>query len=139
MKQPIVMIGILLSGEYVDMPGADLLKRRRVHQAAVGPQGIQPAFDFEWRVDADIALEHFTVVADHFDDVVGPLLVQAEGFAVAGAHAEETLDFGVFAVQHLIDVFGGDAEVFRFDECHGGKIDDVVPLVIPMADSRPYL
>jgi hypothetical protein len=62
-----------------------LLEGRRIHQAAVGPLGVQSAFELEGRVDSDIAFIHFAVVADHLDDVVGPFFVQTQRLAVTRA------------------------------------------------------
>ena len=58
----------------------ELLEWRRVHQAAVRPQGIEPAFNSKRGVDADVALENLAVVPDLLDDIIGELLVQSESF-----------------------------------------------------------
>src|SRR6202789_3265115 len=47
-----------------------LPNRRRVLQAALVPQSVQPALDLERRAFADIALEGFAVIADRLDDPV---------------------------------------------------------------------
>src|SRR3954447_20457848 len=70
-------------------------ERYRVHQAAVGPQRVLAALELEGRVLADIALEAVAVVPDLLDDVVHPLLVDADRLAVARCDAEEALDGGI--------------------------------------------
>src|SRR5690242_21840801 len=91
--------------------------RHGVLQAAVLPQRIQAALDLERRPHADVALEALAVIADLLDDVVGPLLVDAERLAHPGRHAEQTLDAGIVALQHFVDVLRGDAVLLGLD--HG--------------------
>src|SRR5262245_2643204 len=86
-----------------------LADRRGVLQAALGPQRVLAAGDLERRALADVALEHLAVVTDLLDDVVDPLLVDAERLAHARRDAEDALDGRVVALQHLVDVLGGDA------------------------------
>src|SRR5215467_8012850 len=47
--------------------------RRSVLQAALVPELVQPAGKAQRRLQADIALEAFAVIADILDDVVGPV------------------------------------------------------------------
>src|SRR6266508_6180335 len=105
------MTGSLLHAE------RGLPNRRRVLQPALGPQRVLAAGDLERRALADIALEALAVVTNLLDDVVDPLLVDAERLAHARRRAEDTLDRRVLALQHLVDVLGIDAVLLRLD--HG--------------------
>ena len=116
--------------------GMDLLKRRGVHDSALGPQGIQTAFELQRRVDAHIAFENLGVVTDHLDDVVGPFFVQPQGLAVARVHAQEALNLGVVALQHVVHVLGGNAEILGFDHGHRGEVNDIEPLIVAMPNGR---
>src|SRR4029453_6381 len=88
---------------------------RRVLQAALGPQRVLAALDLEGAAHADVAVEALAVVTDLLDDVVDPLLVDAERLAHAGRDAEDTLDRGILALQHLVDVLRRDAVLLGFD------------------------
>src|SRR4029450_10535132 len=82
----------------------ELPNRRGVLQAALGPELVQATVDLEQGVLADIAVEALAVVTDLLDDVVDPLLVDAERLAHARRDTEDALDGGILALQHLIDV-----------------------------------
>src|ERR1700731_4114824 len=86
-----------------------LANRRSVLQPALGPQVVEAAVDLEDRARTDIALEAFAVVADLLDDVEDPRLVDAQRLAHARRHAEDALDRGVLALQHLVHGLGTDA------------------------------
>ena len=66
--------------------------RRRVLDAALGPQLVQAALDLERRALPDVAFEHLAVIADMLDDADGPVLGQAELLAVIAFGADEALD-----------------------------------------------
>src|SRR6187455_1011102 len=76
--------------------------RRGILQTALRPKLVEAALDLERRALADIALEALAVVADLLDDVVDPLLVDTGRLAHAGRDAQDTLDAGVIALQHLV-------------------------------------
>src|SRR5579863_4310543 len=82
--------------------------RHRVDQAALGPQIVEPALQLERAAHAEIMVEHLTVIADRLDLVIGPFLVEPERLAHAGGDAEDTLDGGVVAFQHVVDILLGD-------------------------------
>src|SRR6185312_11031237 len=86
-----------------------LADRRRVLQAALRPQLVQTAVDLERAAGADVLVEALAVVTDLLDDVVDPLLVDAERLAHAGRDAKDALDRRVVALQHLVDVLRRDA------------------------------
>src|SRR5205814_8417388 len=67
-------------------------ERDRVHQPAVGPQRILAALELQPCVLADIALEAVAVIPDLLDDVVHPLLVDADRLALARSDAEAAPD-----------------------------------------------
>src|SRR5258708_30193889 len=113
-----------------------LPNRRSVLQAALGPQLVQTAVDLEDRALADVALVALAVVTDLLDDVVDPLLVDAERLAHAGGDAEDTLDRGIVALQHLVDVLGIDAVLLGLDHGVLGPTDDVGELVVAVAHRR---
>src|SRR5262245_29092515 len=52
--------------------------RRRILNAALGPEPIDAATDAELGTHSHIALEHLTVIADLFDNADHPVLGQAE-------------------------------------------------------------
>ena len=56
--------------------------RRRVLDAALGPEPVEPAGDAELGGGPDIALEHLAVVADVPDDADHPILGQPDLLAI---------------------------------------------------------
>src|SRR5215467_4476679 len=86
LSTPMVMIG---SG----FPAS--AHRRRVHDAALGPQRVQAARDLERRVLSDVALEHLAVVPDMLDDAVDPVLGEAELLAERVLRPEQAADVGI--------------------------------------------
>src|SRR6516162_847569 len=90
-------------------PSTRLSDRRRVLDAAFAPQVVETTRDLERRALANVLVEDLAVVPDLLDDVVDPLLVDTERLAHAGGDAEDALDGGVVALQHLIDVLRRDA------------------------------
>src|ERR1043165_8192707 len=89
--------------------------RRRVDQAALAPQRIDAAL--QPKRSADVAREARAGVPDLLDDLIGPVLLEAERPAVAGHDTQQALDRGIGALLHLVGVGRGDAALFRFD--HG--------------------
>src|ERR1700739_1490333 len=78
--------------------------RHRVHQAAVSPQVVEPAIEFELGVLAERTVEDLAVISDELDLVIGPFLVEPERLAHARGYAEYPLDIGIVALRHLVDV-----------------------------------
>ena len=91
------------------------LKWRSIHQTTARPEIVQAAFDTERGAGTDVAFEYFAVIADLFDDVVSLFFIKTEGFAIAGTDTQKTLNLGIFAGEHLIDVFGGNPQFFSLD------------------------
>ena len=83
-----------------------------------------------------MAVVAFAVVPDLLDDVVHPLLIDADGFAEAGRDAEEALDGRVVALQHFIDVLRGDAHLLGLDHAHQHPFHQIEPLVVAVAHDR---
>src|SRR4051812_38329274 len=110
--------------------------RRGVLQAALGPQRVQATLDLERAAHADVAVEALAVVTDLLDDVVDPLLVDAERLAHARRRAEDALDGGIVALQHLVDVLGRDAVFLRLDHGVERPAHDVGELVVALAHRR---
>src|SRR5262249_42610974 len=98
-----------------------------------GPQRIEASGDLQRRAHAYIALEHFAVVPDLLDDVVDPLLVDTQRLAHAGRYAKDALDGGVVALQHFVDILGGDAVLLGLELGVEGPAHDVAELVVAMA------
>src|SRR5580704_7664321 len=117
-------------------PVLPLAYRHRVDQAAFRPLGVEPAVEFERRSGAEVAFEDLTVIADRLDFVIGPILLETQSLAHAGGDAEHALDSRVVAFQHVVDIGLGDADLLALHQSVDGPIDDVVPLVIAMADDR---
>ena len=95
--------------------------------------GIQTTFDLKFGVDTDIPFKYLTIVADKLDNVVGKLFIKPQSFAVSRGDPQKTLDIWILALQHLINILGGDAQVFSGDHSQNTEINDVTPLFIPMA------
>src|SRR5262245_36673684 len=66
--------------------------RRRVLDAALGPQPIDAAADAELRPGAHVAFEHLAVIPDLLDDAHRPVLGQTELLAEIAFDAQETSD-----------------------------------------------
>src|SRR6201991_2790241 len=106
---------------------------RSVLQPALRPEIVQPAVDLEDRAHADVAVEALAVVTDLLDDVVDPLLVDSERLAHARRRAEDALDGGVLALQHVVDVLRRDAVLLRLDHGVERPAHDVLELVVALA------
>src|SRR3990167_1440347 len=107
-----------------------------VLQAALRPQLVHAAIDLEDAVLADVAVEALAVVTDLLDDVVDPLLVEAERLAHARRDAEDALDRRVVALQHLVDVLGVDAVLLGLEHGEQRPRHDVAELVVAVAHHR---
>src|SRR5687768_6775210 len=70
--------GTLPRRSHDDSDPARSADRHRVLQAAVRPERVQAALDLERRAHADVALEDLAVIADLLDDLVAPLIGQAQ-------------------------------------------------------------
>ncbi len=80
-----------------------LADRRRVHQAALGPQVVQAAREAE---RLEVRVEALAVVADLLDDVECPAVVQAEHLAHVAGGADEALYRRILAGERLVDGLG---------------------------------
>src|SRR5689334_1679090 len=109
---------------------------RRVHDAALGPQGVQPTRNLERRALPDIALEHLAVVADVLEDAIAPVLGEAELLAECILRAEQTANVGILGLELLVDIRLGDVELLGIDHGEVHPLDDVEPLVVAVAHER---
>src|SRR5262249_39311109 len=109
---------------------------RRVLQATLAPELIEAAFDPERAAHADVALEALAVVTDLLDDVVGPLVVDAEPLPHAGGDTEDALDARVLALQHLLNVLRRDLVLLGLQHGEKRPAHDVGELVVAMAHDR---
>src|ERR1700722_6445240 len=66
--------------------------RRRVLQAALGPDIVDAALDTHRR---DVAVPHLAEIADLLDHVVGPFVVETERLAHVPLQTEQTTDVGI--------------------------------------------
>ena len=69
-----------------------------------------------------------------FDDAVSPIIGETQGFTELAFCAEQALDFGIFGLQHLIDIGLGDAELFSRQHREISPFHNVEPLIIALAD-----
>src|SRR5436853_40085 len=88
----------------VAMPAlARSASRGRVHDAALGPQIVDPALELERGLRSEAAVIDLAVVADRLDRVQRPLLVEAERRTHARGLAQQTLDARVLGLgRHLV-------------------------------------
>src|SRR5262245_40871126 len=91
--------------------------RRRVLDAALGPQPVDAAADAELRARSHIALEYFAIVADLPDDAHHPVLGQTELLAEIALDAQQAPDLGLIRFECFVDGLGGYAEFFGIE--HG--------------------
>src|SRR5216684_4582896 len=103
------------AGPRSDRPARPSPDRRRVLEPAFRPQCVEAAGDLQGRSLADIALEHFTIVADVLDDAHGPVLGEAELFAVIAFRAHHALHVGRSGGQRLIDRLLANAQLLGIE------------------------
>src|ERR1043166_6448152 len=99
--------------------------RRRVLDAALGPQRVEAALDLERGALAHVALEHLAVVADVLDDAYRPILGQPELLAVVALGTDELFDVGIVRAERLADVLLGEALLLGDDHRVEHPFDDV--------------
>src|SRR3546814_4394894 len=92
-------------------------ERPRIQRAALGPLLVHTAIQLERAALADVTLEALAIIADLLEDVVAPLLVDAEVLAHARGDTQDALDVRVVALQLVIDVLRGDAVFLTLDHC----------------------
>src|ERR1700752_3827602 len=100
------------------------LEWRRVEQAAVRPQPIQPTRQLDWALRADVAIEELGVIADALDDVVGPALRQPERAAGVIGDAEQAPHFGMAALQNRVQVRRRHSQLLGEDQGVHGPSED---------------
>src|SRR5262245_48033695 len=102
-EQPVPLAGITRSAcpRKSDCRAADGIRfrarsnlpdRRRILDAALGPQPVDAAADAELRPRPHVAVEHLAVIADLLDDAHRPILGQAELLAEIAFDAKEPPD-----------------------------------------------
>src|SRR5215213_2679967 len=107
--------------------------RRRVLDPAIAPERVQPARDLQLRSFADIALVDFAVIADMADDAGGPVLAQAEVFAVGALGADQPHHVGLLRLQRLVDILRGDAKLLGVDHRVKRPLHQHHPVVVALA------
>ena len=70
-----------------------LAERRRLQQAAVGPQCIQTSRKLKRGLFANVTLKNLTIVADLFDNVIRPVCRKTKLLPKIVADTEQALDF----------------------------------------------
>src|SRR5436305_2826153 len=113
-----------------------LTDRHGVHQPALGPQIVVAAFELQRRAKTEIAVEYLAVIANQFDGVVGPLLVEPERLAHARSGAEHALDGRIVALEHIVDISLVDAALLALDQGIDDPIDNIVPLLVAVPHDR---
>src|SRR5580692_12616111 len=92
-----------------------LAERNGVHQAAFAPQRIRTTIQHQAAGFADVSFVAFAVIADLFDDVKSPVVVESHEFAEVAGFAEQALHRSVAGCrEHLIDVGRGYAIFLSF-------------------------
>src|SRR4029078_2919021 len=105
--------------------------RRRVLDAAFGPQLVQPALDLERRAHADVTLKRFTVIADLLYDTDGPILGQPELLSIIALGPDEALDLRVWQLPRIVESLRGNVQCLGIDHGEERPLHNVVPLVFP--------
>src|SRR5690606_15684055 len=103
---------------------------------SVKPQRVQAAIKLHWTVLTDVSFETLTIIAYLFDDVVGPLVVDAQILAHTRRHPQDTLHCRIRAVEHLVYVFRRNAILFGFYHDVQDPPHQVVPLVVALTHHR---
>src|SRR5262245_16203748 len=93
-----------------------LLERDGVHQAALGPGGVEPALKLQGAGLADIALKNLAVIASGLDRLLHPFVVKPEPRAEVAGGAEQALHGRRLRLRHLVDIGLCDAELFGLDQ-----------------------
>src|SRR5262249_29090000 len=107
--------------------------RRRVLDAALGPQPVDAATDAEFGARSHVAVEHFSIIADLFDDAHRPMLRQPELLAGMSLHAQQAPDLWLVGLQRVVDIPGGYAELLGIEHRIERPLHDIEPLVVAMA------
>src|ERR1700681_225404 len=90
---------------------APLPDRRRILNAALGPQPVEAAADAELRAGPHIAIEHLAVIADVLDDAHDPVLGQPELLAVNPFGSEEPFDLRLRRLHAFVHRLRGYAQL----------------------------
>src|SRR5271167_1802494 len=91
--------------------GDALPDRRGVLNAAVIPELVQPAGNPKLRIGADVAIEHFGVVADRSNGARRPVLGEAQRLAEVPLRSDQPLDRRLLRLQRIVDGLRTDAEL----------------------------
>src|SRR5579875_2973973 len=111
--------------------------RHGIHQATMGPQGVEATLEAKRCLEPDIALEDFAVIADLFDRVVCPAIGKPQLLAEPFIGAEEAPGGWVVALQHRIDIGCRYTLLFRFDEGIENPLHIREPVEIIATDHWP--
>src|SRR5271165_5296472 len=98
--------------------------RRGVLNAAVVPQFVESAGNPELRIDADVTVERFAVVADRPNYADGPVIGKAERLAEVPLRPDEPFGRGLLRLQRIINGFRSDAELFGVEHGEIDPLDD---------------
>src|SRR5262249_14829014 len=109
---------------------ANLPDRRRVLDAALGPEPIDAAADAELRPRSHIALEDFAIVADLLDDAHHPVLGQTELLAEIALDAQQAPDLGLIRFERFVDGLGGYAQLLGIEHRIERPFDHIEPLIV---------
>src|SRR5262245_51577133 len=124
-----------LSSTVDDLP--ILLDRRSILDTALRPEAIEPARNVELRPDPDIAFEHFSIIPYVPHDPHRPVLGEADLLPVASLGADEASHGGLIGRHRGRQSLRRDAKLVGIDHGKVSPLDDIEPLVIAEAHSRP--
>src|SRR6185312_523264 len=113
-----------------------LLERDGVHQATLGPGGVEPALQLERAGLADNALEDLAVIAGRLERLLHPFVVEPEPRAEIAGYAEQALHGRRARLRHLVDIGLRHAEFLGFDQAVVQPGDDVAPDLVAIAGER---
>src|ERR1700692_3439810 len=110
--------------------------RRRILDAALGPEPVEAAADAELRPGPHVAIEHFAVIADLLDDAHDPVLGQAELLAVGALGPQHPLDLRLRRLHGFIDGLRRYAQLLGIEHGELHPFHDGEPLVVAAAHRR---
>src|ERR1700674_607203 len=134
MRSPCLIMGHLISSDYLVGSEPRSAIRDRVHQAALGPQPIQSAAQLELAWGAAILVEYLAVVSHRLDRIEHPAIVDTEPRSELAARPEQPLDHRVLAGPgQLLGGRGGRAVLLGLDEAVMHPGHDVGPGFVAVA------
>ncbi len=105
--------------------------------AAIVPEVVLATLDLQRALRSYVALEDLRVVAHLFNDVVGPLVIKLQIFAVITLFTQQVSHIGSRRIRgFFIDVFRVNAHLFCIKHGKQRPADNSVPLIITSTYDR---